>query len=145
MEIPQARKEAETVHVKYKQHIISGLDFVSKTDKIEGKGFVIINAKSRIKDTIIGTIASILSNSSLYEEGTIVTTMAYYEDKLKVSARNVGRNGRNVRAILASAVKEVGGEVGGHEFAAGCIVHQEKEKKFIEALKKNFEVELVKI
>jgi RecJ-like exonuclease len=145
MEIEGARKEAEAIHVKYKQHIVSGLNHVSKMDKIEGKGFVIIHAEDNIKDTIVGTIASILSKSSLYEEGTVITTMAYYEDKIKVSARNVGREGRNVREILESVVSEVGGESGGHEFAAGCIVSRDKEKEFIESLKKNLEVELVKV
>jgi len=145
MEIPSARKEAEAIHVKYKQHIISGLEFASKAEKIQGKRFLIINAKSRIKDTIVGTIASILSNSSMYEEGTIITTMAYSDDKIKVSARNVGRNGRNVREVLSSVVDEIGGDVGGHEFAAGCVIDKEKEKKFIDTLKKNLEIELVKI
>jgi len=147
MEIPGARKRAEAIHVKYKQHIISGLEFARNLEKIHGQGFLIINAKDRIKDTIIGTIASILSNSSMYEEGTIITAMAYDSDreKIKVSARNVGRTGRNVREILDSVVKEIGGEVGGHEFAAGCVINKDKEKDFIDALKKSCEIELIKI
>ncbi len=147
MEIPGARKHAEKIHVKYKQHLISGLEFASNAKKIQGNGFVIINAEDKIKDTVIGTIASILSNSPLYEEGTIITTMAYYEDKIKVSARICGRNGngKNVREILSNVIKEVGGEFGGHEFAAGCIIKKSEEKKFIDTLKRNFEIELVKI
>ena len=149
MEVPESRKRAEAIHVKYKQHLISGLNFVEKSvedsDKIQGKGFLIINAKDRIKDTIVGTIASILSNSAIYEEGTVIVTMAYYEDKVKVSARNVGRKGRNVREILDSVIKEIGGEVGGHEFAAGCVISKNKEMDFIKALKKSCEIELVKI
>ena len=145
MEIPNSRKKAEEIHVRYKRHIISGLEFVSKTEKIEGKNFVIVNAGDNIKDTIAGTIASILSKSPLYEEGTIITLMAYYEDKIKVSARNVGTNGRNVREILDLVVKEIGGEVGGHEFAAGCMIARQKEEEFIALLKKNFEIELIKI
>jgi len=145
MENPKAKKRAESIHVKYKQFLISGLKFVSETEKIQGNGFVIINAKNKIKDTIIGTIASILSNSSLYEEGTIITTMAYYDDKIKVSSRSVGRNTRNVREILSNVVTKIGGEVGGHEFAAGCMITQEKEQEFIKLLQKNLEIELVKI
>jgi single-stranded-DNA-specific exonuclease len=145
MEIPGSRKKAEEIHVKYKQHLISGLGFVSKTKKIQGKNFVIINAENNIKDTIIGTIASILSKSPLYEEGTVITIMAYYEDKIKVSVRNVGKNGKNVREILDLVVKEIGGEIGGHESAAGCMITRDKEKKFIALLKENFEIELVKI
>ena len=145
MELTKAKKRAELMHTKYKQFIISGLKFVSESEKIEGNGFVIINAKDKIKDTIIGTIASILSNSSIYEEGTVITTMAYYEDKIKVSSRSVGKSGRNLREILSSVIEKIGGDVGGHEVAAGCMLKQEKEKEFLDCLKKSLEIELVKI
>ena len=94
---------------------------------------------------MIGTIASILSNSPLYEEGTIITTMAHYENKIKVSARSVGKTGRNVRDVLNRAVEPIGGQVGGHDCAAGCIITQDNENNFINNLKKNFEIEVVKI
>lgn len=145
MEISGAKKRVELMHTRYKQFIISGLKHASESDKIEGKGFVIINAKEKIKDTIIGTIASILSNSSIYEEGTIITTMAYYEDKIKVSARSVGDNDRNLREILTTVIDKIGGEVGGHKLAAGCMIKQEKEEEFLDFLKKNLEIEMVKI
>jgi RecJ-like exonuclease len=145
LESGKAKKKAEVIHTKYKQVIISGLKSAAESEKIEGDGFVIINARQTIKDTVIGTIASILSNSSLYEEGTIITTMAYYDDKIKVSARSVGNKGRNIRKILAQVVNQTGGEVGGHEFAAGCMIKQENEKQFMDLLKKTFEIELVKI
>ena len=145
MEIPQAKKRAESIHSKYKQELISGLRFAQETEKIQGQNFVIINAQNNIKDTMIGTIASILSHSSIYKEETMITTMAYYDDKIKISARIVGRNGRNVREILNNIVTITGGEVGGHEFAAGCVINQDKEQEFIDSLKKNLEVELVKI
>lgn len=145
MELTKAKKRAELMHAKYKQFILSGLKFVSESEKIEGNGFVIINAKEKIKDTIIGTIASILSNSSIYEEGTIITTMAYYEDKIKVSSRSVGKSARNIREVLSSVIEKTGGDVGGHGSAAGCMLKQEKEKEFIDFLKKSLEIELVKI
>ena len=145
MEISGAKKRAESIHTKHKQLIISGLKFVSETEKIKGNGFVIINAKDKIKDTITGTITSILSKSSLYEEGTIITTMAYYDDKIKISARTVGQNGQNLREMLARIISIIGGEVGGHKFAAGCIITQDKEQEFIDCLKKNLEVEIIKV
>ncbi len=145
MEITKIKKKAESIRTKYRQLIISALKFASKTEKIKGKGFIIINAKNQIKETIIGTIASILSNSSLYEEGTIITTMAYYDNNIKVSARIVGRNGRNLREMLNKVIEQIGGEVGGHKFAAGCHFSQIKEQEFIDTLKKNLEVEVVKV
>jgi RecJ-like exonuclease len=145
IETPNAKKKAESIHIKYKQHLLSSLKFVANAEKIEGNGFVIINAKEKIKDTMIGTVASILQNSSLYEEGTIIIAMSTYEDKIKISGRNVGRIGRNVREILNKIVEEIGGEVGGHEFAAGCNIAQEKEEEFLNLLKKNLEIEFVKV
>lgn len=141
----RARRKAEKIYANYKQHLIAGLNFVSHNKKIEGNNYVIINAKSNIKDSIIGTIASILSMSSLYKEGTAIITMANNRDKIKISARIAGRNGRNIREVLDSAVKEIGGESGGHALAAGGLIPVKKENEFIEVLKKKLEVELVKI
>ncbi len=146
MEISSAKKKVESIHVKYRQHIVSALKFVAEAKKIQGRDYVIINAKQNIKETIIGTIASILSNSKLYEEGTSVITLAYSDDeKIKISARNVGKQGRNVRDLLANITSKFQGEVGGHEYAAGCLIKQEHEEKFIEDLRKNLEIEVIRI
>ncbi len=141
----EARKKAERIYADYKQHIISGLNYVSDIEKIRGKDYIIINAKDNIKDTVIGTIASILSMSSVYREGTAIITMAWNQDKIKVSGRVAGRNGRNIREVLDAVVENVGGESGGHPLAAGCLISREKESEFIDLLKKKLEVELVKI
>jgi len=145
LECQDAKSKAEEIHAKYKQMLISGIKKVNEMEKIEGKGFAIINANKEIKDTMIGTITSILSYSSAYEEETILIGLAKYDDKIKVSARTVGSKGRNTRRILEEVVKITGGEVGGHEFASGCIIPQEMEKEFLELLKKNLEMQVVKI
>ena len=145
MEVPAANKRGEIIYAKYKQEIVSSLKFALESGKIEGRGFIILNAENNIRDTMIGTIASIISNSNLYEEGTAIITMAYYGDKIKVSARNVGKVGRNVREILQNVVGEISGEVGGHEFAAGCNTEKKDEKRFLELLKKELELEIIKI
>lgn len=142
----KAKKEIEKVYARYKQLITSGLKKVHELEKLEGKGFVIINAKSEIKDTLIGVIASILSKSSVYPEGTVIITMAYTEKReLKVSARLSGDSGRNVREIIERATNGIEGEFGGHHAAAGCILKQENEDNFINCLKKNLEIELIKM
>ncbi len=145
MEIPKAVKKAESIHVKYRQKIVSGIKFATENQNDENKGFVLVNAKDEIDDTMIGTIISILSNSPSYEEGTVILGMAYYENKIKISARNVGTQGRNVREVLNNIVQTVGGEVGGHEFAAGCMITQDKEEEFLNLLKKQLEIEFVKV
>jgi len=148
----KAKTQALDIYTEYKQELVSGLRIAEKMDKIKGKGFVILNAKDQIKDAIVGTICSMLSSSPTYTEGTILIGMAYNEDKIKVSARIVGQEGRNLKEVLEKTVvkfktknPESIAEVGGHHFAAGCLVEKSKEDSFIETLKKELEIEIVKV
>jgi len=140
-----AREKAEGIYAKYKQHIIQALKYVEE-NKIEGKGYVIINAKNIIKDTIIGTISSIIASSHLYSNGTVIVGLAYDNDKIKVSARVCGREGRNVREMLESATKEIPeAECGGHPMAAGCLINKAVEQEFINKVVKALEIEVIKV
>ena len=144
----EARKKAEKIYVKYRQHIISGLRFIEQNNKIQGREYVIINAEDNIKDTIIGTLASILSFSSVYKQGTIIIAMAYNEDKIKVSARIAGRkakSNRNLKELIGSITRVIGGESGGHNNAAGCTIKKEHKDRFIDLVKRKLEFELIKI
>lgn len=143
-----AKQQAEKIHIKRKQNIIAALKHVDDHPKIEGKQYVIMNAKDKIEDTIIGTIASILSMSAIYKEGTVIITMAYNEDKIKVSSRISGRGKtgtRNLKEIMEEITDLIGGESGGHKFAAGCIINKDKEDAFIEVVKKKLDIEHIKI
>ncbi|MBI3334165.1 DHH family phosphoesterase [Candidatus Pacearchaeota archaeon] len=141
----KCKEEAERLYISYKQHLIAALKFIEESEKISGKQYTIINARDNIKDTIIGTVTSIISNSSAYETGTIIVGLAYNQDKIKVSARIAGRQGRNVREVLHQVVVPLGGEVGGHPNAAGCLIERAKESEFIQELQKVLEVEVVKV
>tara|TARA_Y100000310_G_scaffold94756_1_gene92500 strand:- start:7195 stop:8529 length:1335 start_codon:yes stop_codon:yes gene_type:complete len=144
----ESRKKAERIYVKYRQHIISGLRHIEQNNQIQGKEYVIINVKDKIKDTLIGTLASILSFSSVYKEGTIIIGMAYNEDKIKISTRMAGRNPkskRNLKKLMESVIDIIGGESGGHQKAAGCIINKQDEEKFIDLIKNKLEFELIKI
>lgn len=145
LECVGSKKNAESVYAKYKQGLIAGLKFASNTEKIVGDGYAIINGKDQIKDVMVGTIASIFSNSNNYKKGTVIVVLAFRENEIKVSARIVGRAGRNLREMLYNVVEVVGGEIGGHECAAGCVISLEKEKEFIKLLKKNLEIEMVRV
>jgi len=143
-----ARKKAERIYFKYRQHIISGLKYIDQNHKIEGREYVIINAKDKIKDTLIGTMASILSFSSVYKEGTIIITMAYNENKIKISTRMAGRkskSNRNLKNLLDSIIHIIGGISGGHQNAAGCTIDKTQEEEFIDLIKKKLDVEIVKV
>jgi len=148
----RAKEQALELYTDYKQELVSGLKTAEKMDKISGKKFVILNAQDKIKDAIIGTICSMLSSSPNYEEGTVLIGMAYNEDKIKVSARIAGKGGRNLKELMEKTIIEFKmdhpdsmAEFGGHENAAGCLIEAEREEYFIEKLKKNLEVEVIRV
>jgi single-stranded-DNA-specific exonuclease len=138
----KAREKAQEVYIQYKQELVGALKNAEKIERIRGNGFVILNAKDSIKDTIIGTITSMMSSSLDYQEGTVLISMAYNEDKIKVSARIAGRKGKNLKEVLEKTIliANLQAEVGGHQKAAGCLIRKEDEIKFIEELKRNLEI-----
>lgn len=142
-----AKERAQEIYVQYKQELIDALKSAEKIEKINGNGFTIINAKDSIKDTIIGTIMSILSSSLDYKEGTILVGMAYNQDKIKISARVAGRKGKNLKEVLERTIhlNQIDAEVGGHQMAAGCLIKKEDETKFLEELRRTLEFEIIKI
>lgn len=152
LENEKAKSKAFEIHAKYKQELVSGLRITEKIDKIGGNGFVILNAKDKIRDVMVGTVCSMISSSQKYDEGTVLIGMAYNKDKVKISARVVGKSGRDLKKVLEETVlsfkelhPETLAEVRGHQLSAGCSIEREKESGFLDILKKNLEVEVVKI
>jgi single-stranded-DNA-specific exonuclease len=138
-------EKAQDIYIKYRKDILDGLKTAETLEKIQGSGFVILNAKERIKDAIIGTVCSMISSSNVYDKGTILIGMAYNEDKIKVSARIAGECNKNLKEVLEKTVISIEAEVGGHQKAAGCLINKQDESKFLEELKKNLEIEIIKI
>lgn len=145
LELPNAKKKIQSIHSKYKQELISSLKLIPELEKIQGSNYLIINAKDKIKDTMIGTIISILSNSPNYKKETMIFALAHYKDKIKISARIVGESEKNLSEILNKIIIKMNGEVGGHKSAAGGIISINQEKEFINELQKNLEIEIIEI
>lgn len=144
----KSKEEAERIYEDYKKCLIESLDYIKNfKEKLQGEGYVIYNCKSAIKDSIIGTVISILSLNDLFPAGEIIVGMAYREDeKIKVSARisrnksDVKNNEINLKELLCKVCAEIidkrEGEFGGHSNAAGCLIPANKEDIFITALEK---------
>ncbi len=143
LEDRESKKRAEAIHAKYKKELLDSLSKIEELEKIEGKDFVIINGKDRIRDTIAGTIASILSNSPRYEEGSAITILAYDNKKIKISMRIIEKSEKNAKEILEGVIKKIGGEIGGHKNAAGAVIEKTKEKEFIKLLEENLKIEKI--
>lgn len=128
------KKEAMSLLLEYKKEIINSLNWFhnNKERVIKGDGYVIINVGSNIRDTMIGTMASIISKSNIYEEDTVIISMAYTMDgHIKVSIRSVNNKEVDLREIISRIVEKTGGICGGHKSAAGALITQDKEEEFI--------------
>ena len=134
----KSKSEALMLLNNYKREIINALDWYNrnKNSFIEKNGYVIINAQDNVRDTLIGTLGSILCKNNMFNEGTIVITMAYTIDGgVKISLRTVGRKVIDLREIIQEIINKVGGICGGHKQAAGALIEQEKEEEFIRMAK----------
>lgn len=147
MENKKVLSNVNSIYSKYKHDLIHGLNWISMNEKIEGENYIIINGKNFIKDSLIGTLMSILAMSFVYPVGTVIVGMAYSDDgKIKVSARAVGDNSEiNLRKALDSVVQVTDGECGGHNNAAGCFIPLSQEANFISLLQKELSMNSLKI
>ena len=127
----------------YKKEIVNALNWYNEnkfSDEIFwGNRFVIINAKSNVMSTMIGTLASILSKSNVMAKNNFILSMAQSpEGSTKISLRTTNNvNGVfNLKNIIEEMINGIGNsESGGHQNAAGAVIPTEKEINFIETAK----------
>ena len=127
---------AEKVYNNYRKEIVSALNWF-KDEKNNNKVFLeackgkvwLINAKSNIRDTMIGVLISILSG---YYRNKVLIGMAESENKIKISAR---ASEINVKEFLDKLFQGITSECGGHERAAGGLINKGDEKIFIDRVK----------
>ncbi len=138
----ETEMQIEDVLLQYKREIIGSLNWFysnRKTNSVKEYGdLVIINAENNLRDTLLGTMTSLISKSNLYNDGTIIFGMGYTPDnEIKVSIRSVNSDA-NLKQMLEKIGAEMELQLGGHKSAAGCLIPLEKEKEFIELIEKNF-------
>ena len=127
--------------LSYKRLIMNSMRWYEShedSDNVKkGDGYVIINAEDQVKSTVIGTMASILSKSNDLKKGTLILSLADALDgNYKVSLRvcgNVSVDLRNLASLMAASVD---GEAGGHEYAAGAVISDEKVSEFLSEAEK---------
>ncbi|MBM3199414.1 DHH family phosphoesterase [Candidatus Woesearchaeota archaeon] len=134
----KAKREAIRMMDDYRHALIRSLNWFysnRNTEHVTEKdGYVMIKAGDNVKDTMIGTIASIISRSNVYSEGTIILSMANMADgHIKASLRRVGTNkAMDLRNIVKEIADRVGvKEAGGHRDACGCLLPSEKGQEFL--------------
>ncbi|MAG52858.1 MAG: hypothetical protein CMH62_02750 [Nanoarchaeota archaeon] len=123
----------------YKKELINSLNWFysnkSSSKITEATGITIINAEDNVRDTIIGTVTTMISKSNIYKPETILISLAHtLASDTKISIRVAGykTSDINVKEILGDITQKLGFSTGGHAFAAGSVIPQEKEQEFID-------------
>ncbi len=100
-------------------------------------GILFLIGGEEIRDTMIGTITSIISKSKFSKEFLIVIGLTNSEAVVKISARltDVGiRAGIDLDHLMRMSCVRVGGIGGGHKHAAGGYIPQGEEERFIKTV-----------
>ena len=135
------KQQATFILRDYTKEIISALTWFytnrSTSSVIEKKGYTIINADNTIRDTIIGTIISLISKSKLYPDSTVILGMSdTLSGDIKISARVSGFEDTtiNLSAAMNTLAATLGGHGGGHALAAGATIPQDRKDEILPAL-----------
>ncbi len=144
------KKLAVSVLDDYRKEIVNGLKFFEKNRNsnyvIEENGLLIINAQSKIKPTVIGTVCSIIARNTSLKDDTFIMGLARIDDRYtKISMRYKGNKEVNLKEILSDILGDSEGEVGGHHFAAGAYIASEYEQEFINRAKQVIQDKLLKV
>ena len=130
-----AIKDSWEIIEQYKRMISSGMTWLRDGNLDEREHVVVIDGGPRIDDAIIGTLSSIAISSGLVDSKKVIVGLADAgDDKLKISARMSRHLSFNLRDIIVESAQAVGGEAGGHQFAAGGMIDADKKEEFIKAV-----------
>jgi len=135
------KKKAVQLMTEYKREIVNSLKWYdnNKTSNFvtKGNGYVIINAQDKIRSTLIGTLASILSKSNNSNEKFIMSMAQLIDGTTKISLRMCGaNNGMDLKEIIVEIIKDMPNcEAGGHANAAGALISTDMEDNFIQKAK----------
>ncbi len=145
---PKLKEKAVDILVDYRQEIIKSLNwFYSNRGSnkiVEKDNYVLINAEENVKDTMIGTLASIISKSNFYKRGFVIVAFAHTLDgDIKVSLR-VNAD-IDLREVIKKVSEKVGGVAGGHKQACGALISQNNEKEFLDLIGKLLDKMVIKL
>lgn len=146
-------KEALSIYSSYKNEISKALDWLyNNRDKIIQLEYIqAFHGESFVKDTVIGTVASIALNSRILKTEKPVIAFSYSDDDtVKVSARTtitLVSAGVNLAEALRSAALKISPDLvaGGHNIAAGARIPKGSEDTFLKYVNQIISEQLNKV
>ncbi|MCS7144871.1 MAG: DHH family phosphoesterase, partial [Archaeoglobaceae archaeon] len=128
----KAFSRARTLLQNHRKNLSDGLKLVEEIGIKELKNIQFFHAGKDIKDTIVGIVAGM---SLVKNPRKPIVAFAENEEGIKVSARanyRLVEKGLNLGKAIKIASEKVGGSGGGHSVAAGALIPQGSEEKFLE-------------
>jgi RecJ-like exonuclease len=121
----------------HRRNLVSGLNYVSDRGVIRLANMQYFDAKSEIRETIVGIIAGMSTSLDCVTREVPIIGLATSEQGIKVSARgnhDLIVRGLNLARALSEAATAVGGAGGGHDIAAGATIPAGREQEFLALL-----------
>jgi single-stranded-DNA-specific exonuclease len=136
------RKLSTFVSEAYKKLIMESIRWykMNKGDEtrvVVRENLLLLNAQDHVPGTVIGTLASIISNEQQISKGTYILALAHTDnDKIKVSLRVAGDDLEEGSPELSDLIKQIisrvgSGQAGGHSMAAGAVIERSAEDDFV--------------
>jgi len=138
---PESFAEVPDVLETYRKGIGKALNWVYRNKEIikttENANYIL--ARNKISEHIISNVTSILSRSGMVPEKPTFAFANTDDGKVKISARaseKLIKDGIDLKNIIVEAVKETGGEGGGHKASAGATIPLGSEESFINCVER---------
>lgn len=130
-------KKAKDLLEGHQKILVDCLDYVESIGVEERDHFQFFHGQDRIPDTVVGTVAGMVLSSGDVDKKLPIVAFARSDERdgIKVSSRGTKQlvdKGLDLSVIMDECSKEVGGEGGGHDVAAGAFIPHGKEEEFLE-------------
>ncbi len=129
-------KEADNLLKRHRRQLRDGIEYAKDKGVEERNTFYFIDAREEIPHPLIGIVIGMLySTDEVNRDKPILGAAEKEENKVKLSGRGNKKlinKGLNLGEAMYQTSKELDGEGGGHDIAAGATVHQDKMNEFLD-------------
>jgi RecJ-like exonuclease len=131
----EAFERARRLLANHRRNLSEGLDIVKREGVDRTDNLQWFDAGEQIRETIVGIVAGMaLGTDGVDPDRPIVAFAKKNDDERKVSARGTGRlvgRGLDLSTVVGEAAREVGGDGGGHDIAAGATIPAGETETFV--------------
>ncbi len=130
-------RRARSLLRTHRRNLSAGLEWVKTNGVTREDNIQWFDAGDEIRDTIVGIVAGMATGTDGVDRSRPIVAFARESDtETKVSARGTPglvSDGLDLSTVMQEAAREVGGDGGGHDVAAGATIPSGEEGSFVAA------------